>query len=683
MIKASNFKIRRRLLLFILPTAAFIYIITVLQISFNFRRAALQNAIAVTQSETARYANEVKNTMDIYMNGARFLSQTFAGYNEFPESYRRLVLSKILYNQLSSNQNFLATWAICEPNTIDSLDKNFINTPGSTRLGNFAYTYYKDQDDIALELTSAEGELFAGDYYTVPKRTLKETVMDVYFYSYTGRKEDEILQTSLIVPILYANKFIGVTGVDAKVDIFQELVENIVPFKGSFAFLMSNNGYIVAHHDFNAINHSITEQYSNFKESDSIVHKINYGESFTANYKDSSLKSEFLFSFKPVKIGNSSSPWSLAIAIPLDVIYEKSNREFVVSLIISFLGLILLTIVIYILSGSISKPLVTIAGLLKMLNKADLTQIRYIAKHRKDEVGEIAYSAAILINWLNTTAVFAREIGNGNLDAQYCLFSDDDDLGHALTEMRMKLRSAKDADEKYRKESQIRNWIAEGSAKFAEIVQINQNDRDEFAYQVVSNLIKYLNANQGGMFVLVDDHSGKSFLELKGAYAYNRRKFLKKKIGITESLVGQCFMEEQMILLSNIPNDYIQITSGLGGSNPTYLLLIPLKNRDGKFGVIEIASFHIFEHHHLDLIMKIADTIASSLANMRNAELMRKLLEDSDYKSEQMSMQEEEMRQSIEMLMENLKEAQISEENLKRELQVAQNFIEQLQAKTK
>ncbi len=243
----------------------------------------------------------------------------------------------------------------------------------------------------------------------------------------------------------------------------------------------------------------------------------------------------------------------------------------------------------------------------------------------------------------------ANEIANGNLETDIEL-REGDLLGAALMEMRNSLKESSEREKEER-------FINLGVAELSEIIRAHDNDLDELSYQVVSYLVKYLNANQGAIFIHTEDED-REYLELKGCYAYNRKKFLNKQVEIGEGLVGQCFLERQYTLLREIPEGYLSITSGLGEAPPRFLIVLPIKTDQIIEGVIEIATFKDFEQFQIDFLIKVCESIASVITSAKVNSKTKMLFEKSQEQTEMLRAQDEEMRQNMEELSATQEEMQ-------------------------
>jgi PAS domain S-box-containing protein len=277
--------------------------------------------------------------------------------------------------------------------------------------------------------------------------------------------------------------------------------------------------------------------------------------------------------------------------------------------------------------------------------------------HSNDEVGQMSRSVNTLIDGLDKTAGFAREIGRGNLDTPFELLSDEDMLGNSLMEMRQSLKKARGKEQERKKQEEKQNWATTGLARFGDILRQQTDDMEEFAYSIVSNLVDYTGANQGGLYVINDDDQQDPFIEMLACYAYDRRKMIEKRIEMQEGLVGQVIQEKERIYLEEIPQEYVNITSGLGHTTPRCLLIVPLKVNEEVYGAIELAAIHPMEEHVIRFVEDVAEDIASTLKTTKINLQTSRLLEQSQQQSEELAAQEEEMRQNMEELKATQEEA--------------------------
>ncbi len=253
---------------------------------------------------------------------------------------------------------------------------------------------------------------------------------------------------------------------------------------------------------------------------------------------------------------------------------------------------------------------------------------------------------------------FADDISQGNLKADYEL-EDTDNLGNSLMNMRSSLIEASDREEKER-------FINVGLATVGEILRNNVNDLTQLCDQVISELVNYMQANQGGIFIHTEGESEQDvYLELMASRAFDRKKYQEKRIEIGQGLVGQAYLEKESILLNDIPDQYVNITSGMGQANPRSILIVPLRSNEDIVGVIELASFTKFSQTDIDFLEKVGESIASTVISAKVNQKTVKLLEESEMMTEQMQAQEEEMRQNMEELQATQEEMDRTQSELK------------------
>ena len=153
---------------------------------------------------------------------------------------------------------------------------------------------------------------------------------------------------------------------------------------------------------------------------------------------------------------------------------------------------------------------------------------------------------------------------------------------------------------------------------------------------------------------------------MKAAYAYNRRKFLKREIGEGEGLIGQSLRDKDTLYLTEIPEEYINIKSGLGDANPRALLIVPMLVNEEVMGMLELASFEPFPPYKIEFVQKLGESVGSSVASVRNNERTKVLLEDSQEMTEKLRTQEEEMLQNMEELQATYEEMRRTQDEIGR-----------------
>lgn len=241
-----------------------------------------------------------------------------------------------------------------------------------------------------------------------------------------------------------------------------------------------------------------------------------------------------------------------------------------------------------------------------------------------------------------------RSIKSGDLDSAD--YRGDCELLHELDELRKKMLDLSEEEKR-------RNWGNVGIARFAELLRVHQHDDGgQLYHKFISSLVSYLGANQGQIYIVKEDPT--TILELVSCYAYDKRKHITSRIEPGEGLVGQCYLEQSTIYMTQVPPNYVRITSGLGEALPRCILLVPLKADNDVVGVIELASFERMENYQVAFIEKIAENLASTVLGIRITEKTHELLRESQEQAELLRSQEEEMRQNMEELAASQEEMQ-------------------------
>lgn len=302
-----------------------------------------------------------------------------------------------------------------------------------------------------------------------------------------------------------------------------------------------------------------------------------------------------------------------------------------------------------------------------LLLKVDNNNKKYLFNHGEMEASDAEEVIEVSMYDLQKASAFVTQISEGNYSVKWEDLNEKnealnkDNLVGKLIQMREQMKKVKIEDEK-------RLWITEGLSQFSDIIRNAQHNLSELSDKATSFLVKYLNAQQGAIFVLKEDEEEKSYLEMISCYAFDRKKFESKKIFVGDGVVGQTFLEGTTVKMKQIPQGYTSITSGLGHATPDCLLVVPLKFNEQVKAIFEVASFHDFSESEISFVEKAGEFIASAITSAENTERTTRLLEEFKVQAEQMRAQEEELRQNMEELEATQEEMKRKERELEERL---------------
>ena len=150
-----------------------------------------------------------------------------------------------------------------------------------------------------------------------------------------------------------------------------------------------------------------------------------------------------------------------------------------------------------------------------------------------------------------------------------------------------------------------RNWIVRGVAEISEILRMHDSI-DALGDDVIKFILDKIGAIQGAFYIVNDDNANLPVIEMRSSYAYTRKKYLKSKFKFAEGLVGQAAAEKDVVLRTEIPDEYVTITSGiLGDQRPKCILIVPLITNEEVYGVLEFAGFRKFDPSQVKFVQEL------------------------------------------------------------------------------
>ena len=344
-------KINAKMMVYILSTSMFIFIISLGYIAFNSRTMALNDARESAEKTAREYSNAIKSELTADLEIAKTLAQISQAYSSLPwEQWLETFLIQ-QRNIINENPHYLAVATSWELSQVDATwNKDH---------GRILNGWVKANDGAISEIKkelNLEGDNKSSNYYKM-KASGNMMIIDPKLYSPTGKVEDQYLNSNISVPIKLGNTFIGLTGMDVDLQRFQELIKKIKPFETGYSFILSNNGTFVGHPDVEIMGKKFNEKYPKLEDKHQVLQKIKKGIEFNFTYTDDADEKSF-YVFAPIHVKGIDTPWSLAISVPYNVITANAQTLLLRAILVTLLGLLLLTIVIWYIARNISDPIV-------------------------------------------------------------------------------------------------------------------------------------------------------------------------------------------------------------------------------------------------------------------------------------------------------------------------------------
>ncbi|MCU0439715.1 MAG: PAS domain S-box protein [Raineya sp.] len=345
----------------------------------------------------------------------------------------------------------------------------------------------------------------------------------------------------------------------------------------------------------------------------------------------------------------------------LDFLDKKRQNADLIILILTLINIGAIIVAFFVIKDVVLRPLNLIAYAAEEI--AEGVSSKPINYEFNNEVGSVVKAINKMVDSLESATNFIQDIGNGNLQAQYKGINTQTDLeketlAGALLDMRDRMINVAQSERN-------REWSNTGLTKFVEILRQNNDDLRRLSYSVLVELIHYVGAAQGGLYIINDDVQDDQHAELVAAYAFEKQKFINQKIYPHEGVIGQLLIDGDTIYLNDVPDNYADITSGLGGARPNSVLLVPLKLNEKLIGLVELTSFQSFESYKIEFIERLANNIASTISNVKVNERTRLLLEEQQRITLQMRLQEDDMKTNMLQLQSTQEEMRKNEEALK------------------
>src|SRR5947207_2062840 len=189
------------------------------------------------------------------------------------------------------------------------------------------------------------------------------------------------------------------------------------------------------------------------------------------------------------------------------------------------------------------------------------------------------------------------------------------------------------------------DWLKTNIARFTRMLQ-GQRDLMTVSKMIMSELAPLVNAEHGAFYGMLNPTGTEPDLIFQAGYAYKPRKGLSREFHLGEGLIGQCAVEKRRILLTNVPPDYVRITSGLGEAPPLNIVILPVLFEGDVRAVLELASFEPFGATHQDFLDQLTDSIGVVLNNIEANSRTEGLLRQSQSLANELQSQQDQLQRT-------------------------------------
>jgi methyl-accepting chemotaxis protein len=271
--------IQQKIQLYIISSIVFIFIFTLGYISINSRQRDIEEAKRIINLQAESTSNLLQDRINTDINVARNIRNSFKSWHKYPRAIRDSIYLDMQKDILIANPEYISI--------ATSWEYFHVDTAWKKPHGRVLWGWYRENGTIKeLKLERhLDGDAINSTYYAL-KTGKHELFNNPEPYSYTGKKDDEVLSTNISIPILTEGKFIGLVGIDVDQSRFQNIILTISPFEKSYAFVLSSNLLFVAHPNSSLLGKFVGDVTTDIYTIPEIEKNIASGSAFTARIFD-------------------------------------------------------------------------------------------------------------------------------------------------------------------------------------------------------------------------------------------------------------------------------------------------------------------------------------------------------------------------------------------------------------
>ncbi len=545
----------------------------------------------------------------------------------------------VLYENIAAVPDMKTIYMVWEPNMFDGKDSIYANAEYHDSTGRFVPLFVKHSDGII------EHDL-VNNYND-------NTDVNSYYYFKTKKNvmvlepliKRENAQNLLVLPVIYplhfGTKLLGVIGADYVINSINQSLSAVERSKSSQLLIFTPNGKIAASPEKELL--IGRDLQTVFPENPDFYYiKFRRGEDF-----EQLTENEYIIN-RTCTIPDIGTHYSICMIVDKDTLYHDGNLALLWSLIVGFGLFLLLLLLIFAFRNFYMRQIKVLTEKGENLTNVEKDYIQggslYVPEFKRlDSVLYKYYKTFVKIKELN------RQIETYQYDNELDTLPQDNQFQKSYNNMLETLRQITVQENARKEKEKAQLWITEGVAAVNDSMRIGSNKVDILSGNILMTIVKYTKAVLGGLYIYSKEEDGE-YLNLNAAVAFDKKKAVRIKIEKGVGLVGTCALEKQAIFLDKLPDDYINVFTGLGKSKPRFLAILPMLYDGELIAVAEMAFIRPLNAPEREFLSVVSSTIASSLVTAKINEQTENLMQQFRSQADALASNEKEMTENINKL---------------------------------
>ncbi len=601
------------------------------------------------------YVDHIKTDIDRQYANLQILSYML----ELDRATNDSFVKHTLQNKLQNDSNYISADCLYKLSAINPNLQSSYNT--------IHYNLTSTSDDIIFTKDSLD--IMSGNANILYLKAQDENINVVeepYWLSVGDGLSDKVFKSKFVVPIRKNGNCIGSVSIDNNMLRYKLMMDSLNNVQGLKAMLLSNEGVLISHSNSTYIGLNIEQLHPKLVSNSDLISKIQNKVDTSFNFKVDGSDYTELYVLKPFDIEGTNKTWALLVSIPIEMVKIINNQIINKVYTIEIIGLIILLIILLVFFFNIKTSVHNVIAVIKQLANGNIHNVKHLKVKGKDEIADMSESANSIIDHMKFLTSFAENIGEGVFDYDTNKITEHDDLGMAVVDVRNSLVKANEEEQKQKEKEEHLNWASQGVNVFNKVLRIDNTNLESLCFDIIETLIKYLNAQMGGIFLKEQESENYKLISSVG---FGKEKYQNNLIKPGEGVIGRCILEKDTIFINDVPDDFAKISSGLGKTKPKIILIVPLIDDNLEMiGVLEVESLKPIDAYQIEFVEKISKAIASTIITVRTNVNTNTLLQTSRTQAEELEQQEEEMRQ-------NMEEMQATQEDSEKREKILHNII--------